>query len=262
MRTTTFTFFDYLPDSVREMPRRRAAEALGLLSLACVGAASVALLSWSVSDPSLDHATSAPIHNWLGRPGAIGSDLAMQFLGLACTIALVAPACWAWQLMTERRLQRFRLRLALALIGAGATAACASLLPPPASWPLPTGLGGVAGDALLWLPRHIFPASTTFHALAGLAFAAVAILSLSASVGYGLPAEAEPAPAATTARAPRRAPDPVDAEDDDSDGEPGFGLVSLGAVIHTLLTLKSAARRLMAPRSPKARARMNGKSGP
>ena len=30
MRTTTFTFFDYLPDSVREMPRRRAAEALGL----------------------------------------------------------------------------------------------------------------------------------------------------------------------------------------------------------------------------------------
>ena len=71
MRTTTFTFFDYLPDSVREMPRRRAAEALGLLILGGVGAASLALLSWSVSDPSLDHATSAPVHNWLGRPGAI-----------------------------------------------------------------------------------------------------------------------------------------------------------------------------------------------
>ena len=34
MRTTTFTFFDYLPDPLREMPKRRAAELIGVCVLA------------------------------------------------------------------------------------------------------------------------------------------------------------------------------------------------------------------------------------
>ena len=44
MRTTTFTLFDYLPDPLREIPRKRAAEAAGLALLAAVAAASLALL--------------------------------------------------------------------------------------------------------------------------------------------------------------------------------------------------------------------------
>ena len=70
MRTTTFTVFDYLPDSLREIPKRRAAELTGAAILAGVAASSLALLSWSVEDPSLNHATSAPIHNWLARAAA------------------------------------------------------------------------------------------------------------------------------------------------------------------------------------------------
>ena len=88
MRTTTFTVFDYLPDSLREIPKRRAAELTGAAILAGVAASSLALLSWSVEDPSLNHATSAPIHNWLGKTGAIGADIAMQFIGVACVAAL------------------------------------------------------------------------------------------------------------------------------------------------------------------------------
>ena len=34
MRTTTFTVLDYLPDSLREAPKRRAAEFVGLGVLA------------------------------------------------------------------------------------------------------------------------------------------------------------------------------------------------------------------------------------
>ena len=98
MRTTTFTFFDYLPHSLREAPGRRAAELIGVGLLGAVAGASVALMTWSVEDPSLNHATSTPIHNWLGKGGAIGSDIAMQFLGLACVVALAAPACWGWRL--------------------------------------------------------------------------------------------------------------------------------------------------------------------
>ncbi len=68
MRTTTFTFIDYLPDSLREFPKRRVAEVVGMALLAAAAAGTVALLSWSAGDPSLNHATSTPPHNWLGRP--------------------------------------------------------------------------------------------------------------------------------------------------------------------------------------------------
>ncbi len=245
MRTTTFTFFDYLPDSVREMPKRRAAEVLGLAILAGAGAGAVALLTWSVGDPSLNHATSAPIHNWLGKPGAIGADILMQFLGLACTVALAAPACWGWRLVTERRLERPRTRLALALLGAAAAAGCASLLPAPTSWPLPTGLGGVVGDGLLWVPRRLFSGNNVGMVVVGALMGATAILSFTASVGYGLVADVDEAKRERQTSAPRRAPEPLDAEEDDSDGEPGFALVSLGALIHTGLMITSAVRRLL-----------------
>ena len=138
MRTTTFTFLDYLPDPLREIPKRRAAELAGLCVLAGVGAACASLLTWSVADPSLNHATSTPIHNLLGRPGAVTSDIAMQFFGLACVVALIAPAFWGWRLISRKRLERARNKLALWLAGSILAAGCASLLPAPASWPLPT----------------------------------------------------------------------------------------------------------------------------
>ena len=75
----------------------------------------LALLTWSVSDPSLNHATSARIHNLLGAPGAIAADLVMQFIGLASAALLVPPAFWGWSLLTQRRLERPRLKAGLYL---------------------------------------------------------------------------------------------------------------------------------------------------
>jgi S-DNA-T family DNA segregation ATPase FtsK/SpoIIIE len=261
MRTTTFTFFDYLPHSLREVPGRRAAELIGLSVLAAVMAASMALMTWSVEDPSLNHATSKPIHNWLGKGGAIGADVAMQFFGLACVVALSAPACWGWRLMMQKKLTRPWSRITLALMGLISASGFASLLPATASWPLPTGLGGVVGDAVLWAPRHLFIGSTLPMLIASVALAGVAILSTTASAGYvrsprGAREKAEKRPA------PRpRKPAPADYEDEDCDGEPGLALVWIGAAIHTALTLKSAAGRLLAhkpravaPSSPTPRA--------
>jgi len=245
MRTTTFTLFDYLPDSVREIPRRRAAEMLGVTILAGVAGSSLALLSWSVEDPSLNHATSTQIHNWLGKTGAIGADIAMQFVGVACVVALTSPAFWGWRLLTEKRLAGPRSRLGLALLGTTSAAGFASLLPAPASWPLPTGLGGVVGDAVLWAPRRFCGGSTIDMILAGSALAALAILALTASVGYGLAAARDPTKAETRPPAKRRTAERAEPEDDDSDGEPGFALVSIGAAIHTLLMIKSAVRRMV-----------------
>ena len=78
----------------------------------------VALATWSVQDPSLSHATNAPVRNLLGVPGAIVADLLMQLLGIA-PLALVLPiAIWGWRLATHRPLDRERLRLALWIAGA------------------------------------------------------------------------------------------------------------------------------------------------
>jgi S-DNA-T family DNA segregation ATPase FtsK/SpoIIIE len=244
MRTTTFTVFDYLPDSLRETPKRRAAELAGAAILAGVAASSLALLSWSVEDPSLNHATSAPIHNWLGKTGAIGADIAMQFIGVACVAMLAAPSFWGWSLLTERRLARPRSRLGLALLGTISASGFASLLPAPASWPLPTGLGGVVGDAVLWAPLRLCSGSTVDMTIAGFALAALAILALTASVGYGLTAR-DATKSAAPAAVRRRAVARVEPDEEDSDGEPGFALVSIGAAIHTLLMIKSAVRRMV-----------------
>src|ERR1700689_2930717 len=157
MRTTTFSFIDHVPASVRDFPKRRAAEIAGLVALAGVAGLTLPLLTWSVSDPSLNHATSAHVHNFLGAPGAIAADLVMQFIGLASAALLAPPAFWGWRLLTQRRLERPRLKIGLYLGGVIAAAALASLLPTPGSWPLPPGLGGVGGDAILSIPRRALP---------------------------------------------------------------------------------------------------------
>ncbi|HXE25652.1 MAG TPA: DNA translocase FtsK 4TM domain-containing protein [Roseiarcus sp.] len=247
MRTTTFSFIDHLPAPVREFPKRRAAEIAGLAALAGVAGLTLALLTWSVSDPSLNHATSARIHNLLGAPGAIAADLVMQFIGLASAALLVPPAFWGWSLLTQRRLGRPRLKAGLYLGGVIAAAALASLLPAPGSWPLPTGLGGVVGDAALALPRRFLPVSQWAAVALGAALAAIAILSLAAASGAGAAGVlADDAPDEPGGRAQSLA------RFDDEEGEdrPSFGMVSIGAVIHALLTAKGTLRR-MARRGPR-----------
>src|SRR2546429_6114469 len=120
---------NFLPDGVREALRRRLRElgGFGLIVLATLLA--LALATWSVQDPSLSHATNAPVRNMLGLPGAIGADLMMQLLGIA-TIAFLFPlAAWGWRLLTHRPLDRERVRGLLWIAGAFAAAGVASCLP-------------------------------------------------------------------------------------------------------------------------------------
>ena len=203
----------------------------------------LALLTWSVSDPSLNHATNARIQNLLGAPGAIAADLVMQFIGLASAALLTPPAFWGWRLLTRRRLERPRLKIGLYLIGVIAAAALASLLPAPGSWPLPTGLGGVVGDAVLSIPRRVLPVSAWATIVLGACLAMLSILGLAA-------AAASAARRAPLARARRRTPAGraraealARFDDEEDDDEPGFGMVSIGAVIHALLTAKAALRQ-------------------
>src|SRR5215471_10993106 len=101
----------FLSDAVREALRRRLRELIGFLLIVLAGLMVAALATWSVLDPSLSHATKAPIRNILGAPGAVVADLLMQLLGFAA-IVLVAPiATWGWRLATHRSLNRERIRI-------------------------------------------------------------------------------------------------------------------------------------------------------
>ncbi len=132
--------------------RRRLREVGGIALVSLAMMAALALATWSVNDPSLSHATDAKVHNLLGRPGAIAADLLMQLLGLG-SLALILPiAVWGYRLLGHRSLSRERLRLLLWVFGAVLAAAFASSLPRGSHWPLPCGLGGVVGDAMLRLP--------------------------------------------------------------------------------------------------------------
>src|SRR5918996_2686603 len=97
---------NFLPDGVREALRRRLRElgGFGLIVLATLLA--LALATWSVQDPSLSHATNAPVRNLLGAPGAIAADLMMQLLGLAAVALLLPIAIWGWRLVSHRPLDR------------------------------------------------------------------------------------------------------------------------------------------------------------
>lgn len=185
MRTTTFPFGEALPESARYFVLRRVQELFGLLLIFLTAALGVALATWSVSDPSFNHATDAPVRNAFGAQGAIVADLVMQLIGVSA-IALLAPlGLLGWRILTHRAIPRKTLQSGYWLIGAACSAAVASLLPTTDRWPLPTGLGGVIGDAVITLPKHYF--SPFGVALCGVVFLAVAIMALTASAGFGSP---------------------------------------------------------------------------
>ena len=107
----------FLSVDFRAAIRRRLRELGGLAVIVAVGTAAAALATWSINDPSLSHATRAPMRNLLGAPGAIAADLAMQLFGLATIAIIVPPAIWGWRLFTHRSLDRLRWRLAAWIAG-------------------------------------------------------------------------------------------------------------------------------------------------
>src|SRR5262249_38500286 len=155
-RTNTMSAIDrtldsltFLTDEARDALRRRLRQLVGLVLILFALLIAVALATWSVRDPSLSHATTTPVRNLLGVAGSTVADLSMQIFGLAALTVLLPIGIWGWRLASHRSLRRERIRLLIWIIAIALTAAFAATLPRPASWPLPVGLGGVVGDAVL-----------------------------------------------------------------------------------------------------------------
>ncbi|MDH2399545.1 DNA translocase FtsK [Bradyrhizobium sp. SSUT18] len=241
----------HLPPSIREGLARRVRELSGLGLIALSGVASAALMTWSVQDPSLSHATSRPIRNILGYAGAIGADLAMQILGLGAIMLVLTIAVWGWRMLTHRPFDREALRLGSWILCTVIAAGFVSCWPHGGAWPLPTGLGGVVGDALVRAPAVIFgPAGTIYRMVLGtILFAAMAATFL---IACGLGAR-------------EHDDELAEIEDDDKPLDEGEesdrGSVSLGWLFHALMSTKArliwllgAAYRSLVSSGPKTKA--------
>jgi S-DNA-T family DNA segregation ATPase FtsK/SpoIIIE len=133
----------------RDFLRRRMAEILGAALFVMGLALGLALLTAHESDPSFSRAAEGATMNIIGPAGAHFADFALQGLGLAAVLLVLAPLCWGWKLMRDRGLEQWWLRLALLppalVLGAGALAG----LGQGGSWPWNLGYGGFVGRLLL-----------------------------------------------------------------------------------------------------------------
>jgi DNA segregation ATPase FtsK/SpoIIIE, S-DNA-T family len=219
----------HLPHSIREALARRLRELMGLGLIALSGILAAALMTWSVQDPSLSHATSRAIRNVLGYPGAIGADLLMQILGLGAIMLILPVAVWGWRMLTHRAFDREALRLGCWVLCTVIAAGFASCWPHNTAWPLPTGLGGVVGDALVRAPAVVLgPPGFIYRLVLGLIlFVAMAACFLFAC-GWGA-RESDPE---LTPISDDDEPFVEEEEDDRSS-------VSLGWLFHALMSTKA-----------------------
>ncbi|HEY2426987.1 MAG TPA: DNA translocase FtsK 4TM domain-containing protein, partial [Pseudolabrys sp.] len=237
MRATdrSFDIISFVSEHFRDVIRRRLSELAGLALIALALLGALALATWSVQDPSLSHATQKPIHNLLGFPGAVFSDLAMQLLGLAAILLLIPEALLGWRLISHKPVGE-KWRGMLWIVATFLGAAFASTLPRIGSWPLPTGLGGVAGDAILRIPAMIVGGH-----VAGLGRLILCIV-------FGL---ATVVTLAMAAKAPHRARKSVareideDDEIDEDESDDDRGSAWLGMIVHALLSWKARIGRMI-----------------
>src|SRR6185437_15660211 len=164
----------------------------------------------------------------LGYPGAIGADLLMQILGLGAVMLILPIAVWGWRMLTHRTFDRQALRLGCWVLCTVLAAGFASCWPHNGAWPLPTGLGGVVGDALVRTPAVVFgPPGFLYRLVLGILLGTAVIATFLIACGLGSrPRDEEEA----------------QIEDDDTpfvEEDEDSGSISLGWIFHALMSTKA-----------------------
>ena len=234
------TLLDRISAWLRAMIRYIAGGIIAIISIAYVAA----LATWSVEDPSLNHATNHAVSNLIGYPGAIIADIAMQALGLASMWLIVPVLSFGVRLARGLHLPQAGWRVMACLGGVVATAGACAAMQNPASWPLPVGLGGFIGEALIAAPRLVLtPFLGNLAALpAAIIYGAAAI----AAIGWGC--------GLTGADTPHVAAE--DREEDfeglpDEDDDSAYGSIGLGVLMHWVMSLTSWVGRIRNRRKPR-----------
>ena len=231
---------------LRGFLHRQMMRASGFGVLAIAGFCLASLGTWNVADPSFSHATSNPISNAMGYPGAVVSDLLMQFFGLSSVIVLVPAMAWALWFIAARGVDRMPRRIMAWAGGAILAAAIVGCVTAPPTWPLPSGLGGVIGDLALAIPSWLAGGYPTGAAaiLTSAIFAMPALWLMAFACGLLGRIPVEDAP---VSRSKRKAAETVEEDDDfedDDDEARGGGLMAMvGHLTHWWLSARALARR-------------------
>jgi S-DNA-T family DNA segregation ATPase FtsK/SpoIIIE len=217
---------------------------IGLLLAGFVGVLLLALSSWTVNDPSLSYATAKHPANWLGFPGAVIADLGFQIFGIAIFVLIVPPALWAWHLVRRRVPSKMPLR-ALAWLGSTVLAAgVLAFVAVPASWPLPTGLGGLIGAGFEYLATLVSGGAPKGvpSALFAIILFSPAFALLWIALGLKSASLSRPKKSAVTARGKER---PLRDDVPERAGSAFFD-VALGGLVHLGYSAQTAFRRARA----------------
>ncbi|WP_224001439.1 DNA translocase FtsK [Aureimonas sp. SA4125] len=220
----------------------------GLLGLAAFLAVSMA--TWTVTDPSFSQSNHNEVANLAGPAGAVVADIVMQVFGLGAVLLAVLPVIWGIIVALGKPIDRIWRRAWLALAGVVLASAALGCLTAPAGWPLPIGLGGVAGDLVLKFPAlatGAYPDGVLAMVLAAMIAVPAGWLFLNGAALIDRPS-ADPmvaadrrtqiaARAAATGQAARSA-----AEEDEDEGEGKLALL-FGALAHTAYSAKAAFDR-------------------
>lgn len=238
---------------LKRFMRRNLVGAAGLSVIALAAALAAALATWSVNDPSFNHATGHPAQNALGTPGAMVADILMQTIGLATAVFLVPVVFWGWRLLAGLETGIRSKRLFFWVFGTALTGGALAALPVPESWPLPTGLGGFLGDAVHMLPgaltQNLTEGAATIVGVLGLGVPAAFLLLKSAGWMSGAAAEAAPKSARATPKGHGRSlEEDLGLDEDEDDRESRIGMLisaTIGWVGHWSLMIVAFFRRMM-----------------
>lgn len=147
---------NFLPPDMQDGLRTSAAKLAGALLFLIALALWVSMLTWSTSDPGLSRDALSPPQNLLGAPGALMADVMLQTFGLSAVLLVVPMATWGWLLFSRGQLRGWSLRILLMLPVIAMLPGAVSFFPAPQAWPIPHGLGGLAGDATFALLQPLF----------------------------------------------------------------------------------------------------------
>ncbi|NLS05724.1 DNA translocase FtsK [Rhizobium sp. P32RR-XVIII] len=252
MARSTSPAIDNRPDrfSLSGFLFRQAQALAGFAIFLLLALVVAALATWNVTDPSYSYATGNPPTNILGYGGAAFADIAMQFLGLSSVVALLPVVAWALALISGRHISRIPARAGAWALGSILSSAVVGCFPPPLTWPLPNGIGGVVGDMILRFPALFVGAypSGTFATAVGCVFALPTAWMMLFAAGIIGRTEADEDDADDLVDTRSKARSVGDADDGDDEEEGGW--LAFGALTHAWYMSQARMRRIfgMGPR--------------
>ncbi|MEM7295840.1 MAG: DNA translocase FtsK 4TM domain-containing protein, partial [Pseudomonadota bacterium] len=138
---------------------QRGREMLGLAVVVIGLILSIAILTYTPSDPSFLASSDEPVGNWLGGFGAAVAAPLMIIIGTAAWFLPLLFLVWGARLFLHQGSERAIGRLIFAPIAVAVAAIYAATTLPGEVWTHSFGLGGLFGDTVLIVILQLVPGS-------------------------------------------------------------------------------------------------------